>query len=169
MLRKVRFNLLAAKGAECGVTLVTACQSQVGAAEAHGEPVVKELFGLAKNRIVLRLDGHDDAKFGSDMFGQSHGYVTLHSKDSWSESAQTWANADPGEIQNLPLPTLGDLAVRGYITTPYTGPSRLDYPFAHDLPFLNAVRTVRRLPLRPPAHFDLLPLTAAERRELGLK
>jgi hypothetical protein len=169
ILHDVRVYLLACKGAECGVSLFYAAQSKVGAATAHGEDTVKELFGLAKNRLVLRLDGYDDALFASHMLGKSHGYLTLLGKGGPTESAQGRDVADPSVVQNLPLPSPRDPVIRGFGNTPDTGPFHFEYRFGPDLAFLNAAKSVPRLPARPAAHFDLQPLSPAERRRLGLR
>lgn len=169
ILRDVRFYLLACKGAEAGVSLVYACQSYVGACEAHSEPIVKELFGLAKNRLVFRLDGPDDAAYASSTFGKGYGYLTLQSASGRTESAHTQDAVDATAIQHLPLPSRGYPVIRGFGSTPYTGPFDFRFDFREHLSFLNAAASVPRLPARPAAHMDLLPLTAAERREIGLR
>ena len=169
ILRDIRLYLLACKGAEAGVSLFYACQSYVGACEAHGEPIVKELFGLAKNRIFLRLDGYDDALYASKSLGRAEGYMTLFNKGGWGESSHAQDNVEPGTVMNLPLPTSRDLVIRGFGTTPYTRPFRFRFPFRKHLAFLDDAKSVPPLPSRPAAQFDLLPLAADERRELGLK
>lgn len=169
ILQDVRVYLLACKGAECGVTLFYACQSFVGASSAHGEATAKELFGLAKNKLVLRLDAPDDARYASGLFGKVLGYLSLFGAGGRSESAHTRDAVTPEEIQSAPLPSPRDPVVRGFGTTPQTGPFRFRLPLRPHLAFLNAAKAVPRLPARPAEHLDLLPFTPAERRDLGLR